>query len=90
MTSDDSATENQDPSDDGHDHTHDDHDEHDDHGHGEDRPDYDPENVSLPERAPPLRSTAPQSDFTIGQVAVGFAVLLFGLVLLFGVPLALV
>jgi len=50
---------------------------------------YDPENVSLPSRAPPLRSTAPQSPFTAGQVATGAVVLAIGLAVVFGVPLAL-
>lgn len=66
-----------------------DHDTDHDHGHEGDRPDYDPENVSLPKREPPLRSTAPQSDFTMGQVLTGFAVLVIGLVIVFGLPLAL-
>jgi len=61
----------------------------DDH-HDEDRPDYDPEHVDLPEKAPPLRSTAPQSDFTMGQVTQGAGVALVGLALTFGVALALV
>lgn len=69
------------------DHTHDHHDEHD---HGAGRPAYDPENVSLPERAPPLRSTAPQSEFTMRQVALGFVVTLLGVAVVFGLPLALV
>jgi hypothetical protein len=61
----------------------------DDH-HDEDRPDYDPERVDLPERAPPLRSTAPQSDFTMEQVSKGAGVALVGLLLTFGLGLALV
>lgn len=64
-------------------------DHHDEHGHGSERPDYDPENVELPERAPPLRSTAPQSDYTMGQVLTGLVVMLVGLVVVFGLPLAL-
>jgi len=69
----------------------DEHDDHDDgHGHGADRPDYDPSNKELPERAPPLRSTAPQSDYTMRDVGVGVAVLAVGLVLTFGLSLALV
>ncbi|PSP85251.1 hypothetical protein BRC83_03290 [Halobacteriales archaeon QS_1_68_17] len=60
----------------------------DDH-HGEDRPEYDPEHVELPSREPPLRSTAPQSDYTMSHVATGFVVLAVGLVLTFGVALAL-
>ncbi|QCC50204.1 DUF7550 family protein [Halapricum salinum] len=69
-----------------HDTTHDHHDEHD---HGADRPDYDPENVELPSREPPLRSTAPQSDFTMRQVLTGVVVLAIGLAVVFGIPLAL-
>jgi hypothetical protein len=66
-------------------------DDHDDHGHGhEDRPEYDPSNKELPERAPPLRSTAPQSDYTMRDVGVGFGALAVGLVLTFGLALALV
>lgn len=57
--------------------------------HDEERPDYDPANVSLPERAPPLRSTAPQSDFTMGQVGAGVLVLVVGLAVTFGLPLVL-
>jgi hypothetical protein len=69
----------------------DEHDHHDDHDHGhEDRPEYDPSTKELPERAPPLRSTAPQSDYTMRDVGVGFAVLAVGLVLTFGLSLALV
>ncbi|PSP94089.1 hypothetical protein BRC91_07040 [Halobacteriales archaeon QS_4_62_28] len=63
----------------------------DDHGHEEDnRPEYDPEHVELPEQEPPLRSTAPQSDFTMGQVSRGIAVTLAGLVIVFGLALVLV
>jgi len=61
----------------------------DDH-HEETRPDYDPRNIELPSRAPPLRSTAPQSDFTMGQVSRGAVIALGGLLLTFGVALALV
>jgi len=70
-------------------------DEHDDdhdhgHGHGEDRPEYDPANKDLPEGAPPLRSTAPQSEYTVRDVGLGFAVLGIGLVVTFGLAVALV
>ena len=65
------------------------HDHHADHDHGADRPDYDPENVELPSGEPPLRSTAPQSDFTMGQVLTGVVVLAIGLAVVFGIPLAL-
>jgi len=50
---------------------------------------YDPDEPAPPARAPPLRSTAPQSPFTTGQVVVGFVVLLVGVVVVFGLPLAL-
>lgn len=50
---------------------------------------YDPADPTPPARGPPLRSTAPQSPYTAGQVAVGFAILLVGLVVVFGLPLAL-
>jgi hypothetical protein len=73
-----------------HDTTHDHHEDHDDHGHEADRPDYDPENVELPERAPPLRSTAPQSEFTMGQVGIGTVVALVGIALTFVLPILLV
>ena len=71
--------------DDGHGHRH-----ADEHGHGEDRPAYDPSSKDLPERAPPLRSTAPQSDYAMRDVGVGCAVLAVGLALTFGLALALV
>jgi hypothetical protein len=61
----------------------------DDHG-DESRAAYDPSDRDLPSREPPLRSTAPQSDYTFRDVAVGFAVLLVGVVVTFGLPLALV
>lgn len=63
-----------------------------DHEHGhdeEERPDYDPENPQLPSREPPLRTTAPQSGFTFGQVTTGLGVLVVGLALTFGVALLL-
>jgi hypothetical protein len=60
----------------------------DDH-HDEDRPDYDPASPTPPEREPPLRSTAPQSEYTTGQVAVGYVVLLVGLAVTFGLPVLL-
>jgi hypothetical protein len=34
------------------------------------------------------RTTAPQSAYAIREVTIGFAVMLFGLVLAFGIPLA--
>ena len=60
----------------------------DDH-HDEERPEYDPQSPAPPDKEPPLRSTAPQSEYTMGQVGFGLVVLLVGLVLVFGLPLAL-
>jgi hypothetical protein len=60
----------------------------DDHG-GDDRPDYDPESPAAPLREPPLRSTAPQSSFTTGQVGIGVLVVLVGVVITFGLPAVL-
>ncbi|MDG5776367.1 hypothetical protein VB773_07920 [Haloarculaceae archaeon H-GB2-1] len=57
--------------------------------HAEDRPDYDPEHIDVPTDAPPLRSTAPQSDFTLGQVGVGLLVTIVGLVVTMGLPFVL-
>lgn len=57
--------------------------------HDDDRPAYNPEEPTPPEREPPLRSTAPQSDFELAQVGAGFVVLLVGLVITFGLPLLL-
>lgn len=54
-----------------------------------DEDEYDPDNVSLPSRAPPLRSTAPQSEFTVRQVGIGALVLAIGLLVVFGLPIAL-
>lgn len=64
-------------------------DDHDDHGH-EDRPDYDPANKDLPAGEPPLRSTAPQSDYTGRDVAVGLLVTLVGIAVTMGLPLFVV
>jgi len=57
--------------------------------HDDDRPEYDPESPAAPLREPPLRSTAPQSEFTTGQVGIGIVVLLVGLAVTFGLPLVL-
>jgi hypothetical protein len=66
-------------------------DDHDDHEHGhEERPDYDPANKDLPSGEPPLRATAPQSDYTMRDVGVGAAVTVVGLLLTFGVAALLV
>jgi hypothetical protein len=50
---------------------------------------YDPADPQVPAQSPPLRSTAPQSPFTFGQVTTGFGVLAAGLVLTFGLALLL-
>jgi hypothetical protein len=60
----------------------------DDH-HDEERPEYDPSSPAPPDREPPLRSTAPQGKYTMGQVAFGFVILFVGLLITFGLPLAL-
>jgi hypothetical protein len=57
--------------------------------HDEDRPAYDPANPTPPEREPPLRSTAPQSDYTLSQVGFGIVVFLVGVAITFGLPLLL-
>lgn len=64
-------------------------DDHDDHGH-EDRPDYDPANKSLPSGEPPLRSTAPQSGYIGRDIVVGLIVMVVGVAIAIGLPLALV
>jgi hypothetical protein len=53
------------------------------------QPAYDPRSPTPPAREPPRRSTAPQSDFTMGQVGFGFVVLVVGLALAYGVPILL-
>lgn len=66
-------------------------DDHDDLEHGvESRPAYDPTAKDLPSREPPLRGTAPQSEYTSRDVGVGFAVLAVGLALTFGLALGVV
>ena len=55
--------------------------------HEDDRPEYDPSEPAPPTEAPPLRSTAPQSEFTSKQVATGLAIMLVGLAITFGHPL---
>ena len=54
-----------------------------------DSAEYDPAEPTPPEREPPRRSTAPQSPYTNGQVAIGFAVLVVGLLVVFGLSVAL-
>lgn len=51
---------------------------------------YDPTDPTAPARAPPLRQTAPQSPYTGKQIAMGLVVLVIGLAVVFGIPLALV
>jgi hypothetical protein len=55
-----------------------DHDGHGDHDHGHDDASYATE-----------RTTAPQSDYTTRDVAIGALVAAVGMVVVFGVPLAL-
>ena len=50
---------------------------------------YDPRSPTPPAREPPRRSTAPQSDYTMGQVGFGVVVLVVGLAVTFGLPLLL-
>lgn len=57
--------------------------------HDTDRPDYDPSDPTPPAEEPPLRSTAPQSEFTGRQALVGTAVLVVGLLVTFALPLVL-
>jgi len=57
--------------------------------HDDERPAYDPHSPTPPERDPPLRSTAPQSAYTMGQVGFGAAVLLVGLAVTVGLPVLL-
>ena len=49
----------------------------------------DSEETALPAREPPERSTAPQSEYTNGQVATGFVIMLVGVALVVGLTLAL-
>jgi hypothetical protein len=57
--------------------------------HETNRPAYDPSSPAPPDREPPLRNTAPQSNYTMGQVGLGFAVLLVGVALTFGLAVLL-
>ncbi|MFT4945767.1 MAG: hypothetical protein ACI9K3_001718 [Halovenus sp.] len=50
---------------------------------------YDPASPEPPAREPPRRGTAPQSEYTTRQVAVGFLVLAVGLAVVVGVALTL-
>ena len=50
---------------------------------------YDPSAPTPPAREPPVRSTAPQSDYTMGQVATGAIIFLVGAALTFGLPLVM-
>jgi hypothetical protein len=60
----------------------------DDHDDGN-RPDYDPQHPDVPSREPPLRSTAPQSEYTTSQVGFGIVVLVTGLTITFAIPILL-
>jgi hypothetical protein len=60
----------------------------DDH-HDEERPDYDPESPAPPDKEPPLRSTAPQGEYTMGQVGFGAVITLVGILITLVVPIAL-
>lgn len=55
----------------------------------EDRPEYDPTDPAPPSREPPLRSTAPQGEYTIEQVGTGIAIAAVGLLATFGLALLL-
>ncbi|MFW5974521.1 MAG: DUF7550 family protein [Natrialbaceae archaeon] len=50
---------------------------------------YDPTQPEPPAMEPPRRSTAPQSEYTGGQIAAGLVVMLVGVVIVFGLPLVL-
>lgn len=50
---------------------------------------YDPSEPVPPERESPVRSTAPQSSYTSGQILFGIVVLLVGLAITFGLGIAL-
>jgi hypothetical protein len=50
---------------------------------------YNPSNPTPPAETPPLRSTAPQSEYTMTQVAIGFLILLLGVAVTFGLPIVL-
>lgn len=64
--------------------------DHDEDDHDDTAAAYDPSSPTPPAREPPLRSTAPQSDYTSGQVAFGFVILLVGLALVFGLPVVMI
>ena len=49
-----------------------------------DASEYDPTNPTPPEREPPVRSTAPQSDYTNRHVAIGVLILAVALVVIIG------
>ncbi|MFC7139139.1 hypothetical protein ACFQMA_04710 [Halosimplex aquaticum] len=65
-------------------------DDHEDAAHDDDRPEYDPANKDLPSGEPPLRETAPQSEYTSRDVGVGIAVMLVGVAIAFALPILLV
>lgn len=45
---------------------------------------YDPTEPTPPAREPPLRSTAPQSAYTVSQVGIGLFVFFVGLLVIVG------
>ena len=51
---------------------------------------YDPTDPTPPAREPPHRSTAPQSEYTTGQIAFGLVVFFVGVAIVFGLPAVLV
>jgi len=57
--------------------------------HETERPEYDPTDPAPPSREPPLRSTAPQGEYTIEQVGTGMAIAAVGLLATFGLALLL-
>ena len=50
---------------------------------------YDPQSPTPPAREPPRRNTAPQSEYTMGQVGFGIVVLAIGLAVTFALPILL-
>jgi len=50
---------------------------------------YDPAEPEPPATEPPRRSTAPQSEYTGGQIAAGLVVMLVGVAVVFGLPFVL-
>jgi hypothetical protein len=61
----------------------------DDEAHGADAEGHAEAATDSPYPNPPERSTAPQSDYTMRDVGVGFVVMVVGVVVTFGLPLLL-